>query len=72
MKSYNKSKNTIRSALSGKIINGREVILTSEAVEYVKKMGYIVRVPRDDENILDVIDKAVITFVRTGRISNEI
>src|SRR3989304_8502106 len=40
-----KRKNVIRSALSGKIINGREVVLTEEAIEYVKKMGLIVEKP---------------------------
>lgn len=40
---FKRNKNLQRSALSGKIINGREVIMTEEAIEYVKKMGYIVK-----------------------------
>jgi len=43
MKSIKRNKNIQRSALSGKIVNGREVVMTEEAIEYVKKLGYIVK-----------------------------
>jgi hypothetical protein len=42
-KNHKRNKNLIRSTLTGKIINGREAILTEEAIEYVRKMGYIVK-----------------------------
>lgn len=38
-----RSKRIIRSSLSGKIINGKEVILVEEVQDYVKKMGYVLR-----------------------------
>lgn len=31
-----------RSALTGRIVNGRDVILTSEVEDYLKKNGYII------------------------------
>lgn len=39
-------KKVVRSAYSGRICNGRDVILTSEAVEYLKKIGYTVKLPK--------------------------
>lgn len=36
-------KKIIRSVYSGRICNGRDVILTDEAVDFVKKQGYIVK-----------------------------
>jgi hypothetical protein len=33
-------KNIIRSDLTGRVINGRDVILTEEAEDYLKMMGY--------------------------------
>lgn len=44
-----------RSAVSGRIINGKEVILTSEAVDYLMKNGYIFV----DENEISRIDKVI-------------
>lgn len=40
-----RNKKLIRSDLSGKIINGKSVILTEEAIEYVKQMGYVISIP---------------------------
>lgn len=49
-------KDKLRSALSGRIINnGREVIATDEAVDYVKKMGFI---------LIKNTDKSVNKFLR--------
>lgn len=42
----NRKKNKMRSALSGRIINGKEVILVSEAKEYLKKQGYEIRMQK--------------------------
>lgn len=39
-------KKVIRSAYSGRICNGRDVILTFEAVDYLKKLGYEVKPPK--------------------------
>jgi hypothetical protein len=44
MENHKRSKKLIRSDLSGKIINGHSVILTEEAIDYVKKKGYTVTV----------------------------
>lgn len=41
-KNNNNNKNKVISALTGKVINGSDAIKTNEAVEYVKKIGYIV------------------------------
>lgn len=42
----NKSKREIRSIMSGRVINSNEAILCSEAVDYVKKLGYILVMPK--------------------------
>lgn len=54
-----KKRNLIRSAYSGKIINGREVILTAEAEEYLKQMGYILIRKNKDKSFNEVMKKAI-------------
>jgi hypothetical protein len=44
-KRNNKDRRIIRSDLSGKAVNGKDVILTSEAEEYLKVNGYKVISP---------------------------
>lgn len=40
-----KRKNLVRSALSGRIVNGKEVVMTEEVIEYLKKQGYLIYSP---------------------------
>lgn len=70
MSQPNKSKRTIRSAMSGKIINGGECILTSEALDYVKKMGYQVTKNQDRKEI-DIVNDLIIRITKGDRITNE-
>jgi hypothetical protein len=60
-----KKKDLKRSAHSGRIINGREAILTAEAVEYVKTMGYRV-LPMSLEVSIKVLS---IIFICLGALS---
>lgn len=53
-------KNAVRSALTGRIINGREVILTEEALDYVKKMGYTVRPPMSTLFVKNVMSSIIL------------
>lgn len=54
MSKYTKrNKTLIRSDLSGKVVNGKSVILTEEAIEYVKQMGYEVSIPPLQQLILE-------------------
>ena len=46
------NKRQIRSALSNKMIQNREVILVSEIVDYLKQDGYIVIPPRNMQYLL--------------------
>jgi len=43
---HKRNKRIVRSALTGKVINGSEVIKVNEVVEYAKKLGYTVISPR--------------------------
>ena len=52
-----KKRNIKRSSLSGKIINGKEVILVEEAKDYVIKQGYEVKIPTKEK-----IDRIVASF----------
>lgn len=51
-KNRNKSdKNKMRDALTGKRIGNKEVIIVENAVDYVKKQGYLVVRPRFIEQV---------------------
>jgi len=52
----------VRSSLTGKVVNGREVIMTDEAIEYVKKQGYKVL----PQTFMIAINTYVITFIMLG------
>lgn len=69
-KNYNKSKRQIRSSLSGRVINNQEVIEVNEAIEYVKQLGYIVKKPFEEDNILEFIDAFMIKSIK-GAPNNE-
>lgn len=54
-----------RSVLSGRIVNGRDVILASEAKDFVKKMGYdlvctIFDRPLSSEQLVIKLEKEVV------------
>lgn len=51
-----KKRNLIRSSLSGKIINGKEVIMAEEAEEYLKKMGYEIK---KEMSFKEALEKAI-------------
>lgn len=53
------NKGKMRSCLTGKIINGREVILVDEAEEYLKKMGYIIIKRQKDISFPRALEKAI-------------
>ena len=69
-KNFKRNKNLIRSALTGRIINGKECILTEEAPEYLKKMGYIVKNPYN-ENVIDALDYFMVTTIKQLGKKNE-
>lgn len=45
-KNYENNKKIKRSCYTGRIVNGRDVILSDEAEEYLKKQGYKVIKPQ--------------------------
>jgi len=51
-----------KSAYTGRIVNGKDVILTDEAEEYLKKMGYKVIKPEQKATIYTF----TLTFLITG------
>lgn len=46
-KKQSDEKKVKRSSYTGRIVNGRDVILTDEAEEYLKKMGYKIIKPEE-------------------------
>ncbi len=54
--------NIVRSSMSGKIMNGKDAIMTDEAKTYLKKQGYVF-----DENGTAIdIEKAIELLKRQG------
>lgn len=54
-----KEKKHKRSALSGKIINGRDVIMVEEASEYLKKQGFTIIPQKKEMSFNDALKKAI-------------
>lgn len=68
LRSKSRSYPVKRSAYSGAVVNGSDVILVSEAIEYVIKSGYIVIDGRNVEEIIKFLNRLGYDVVDTKTI----